>query len=221
MNIHASGGRLGWLLCKRDKIDTPFCFFLFASTLMFHFNNVHRQTVLEGIPSDTKVIQIHACRHLEILRNVPDSVEEIHITHAPNLRTIHPIPSQLRFLELSNTPSLFINSLPSSLRTIDWFDCNPLEMPKIPSSVTNLRIVFDRMPELPNFNFINAYHTQQEMKENIQAINMYFAIEKAQKNMQIFGHELKLKALSPERVKTWLGSEDNPQWELLDSIFGI
>ena len=81
--------------------------------------------------------------------------------------------------------------------------------------------MFDRMPDEPIFTFNSFYDSDEDIQNHREVLNTYFAKEKAKKWMSIIGDELRLKAISPERVQRWLGSEENPQWELLDSIFGI
>ena len=189
--------------------------------LMFQFYNQHRVKVLEEIPSNTHTIRIHCCRHLEIIKNIPPSVQEIYISYAPNLRTIQSLPEQLKLLHISFAPYLRINSLPSSLEYLHWYDINPSDFPEIPQTVIDVSIMFDRMPDASLFTFNSFYYSNEQIQECIQNLNKYFVKEKVNKMMTIIGHELRLKAISPERVAKWLGSEENPQWELLDSILGI
>lgn len=171
-------------------------------------------TVIDDIPFNTNTLTISSCLNLKTISYIPPSVETLILFHLPSLKYLPVLPPTLRVLQISNAPSLRMNTLPSSLTHFTWDNClEPYEIPPIPLTLVHLRITFDRMPKEYDFDSCS--------KQQIRIINSYFATEKAKKRMNIIGNELRLKAISPERVAKWLGSEEDPQWELLDSILGI
>ncbi len=183
---------------------------------MFSQSGFDKTKILDSFPKGTLSINLKNFSNLESIRNIPDTVCSIQIENAPKLKSIL-LPPCLGTLILKETPNLKINWLPQeSLTLFCWYDCDPTEMPELPSSIHKGEFIFDTKDGKQGWFRVGLF-TESKLHD----ANLYFVKERAKKRMEVIGQELRIKALSPERVAKWIGEEDNPNWELLDSIFGI
>ena len=169
---------------------------------------------IEEIPSNTTIVCIDTCPNLQKIKSFPASVKRIMLAYLPSLKCLPPLPQNLESIVINGCPQLVVNDFPPHLHTLDWYGFNPYELPMLPYSIKLLDLRSSILPEEFSMIQIMYHDTIMQFNKKIQhaKINRYIDIIKS---------ELLLKAISPERVAKWLGSEEDPQWELLDSILGI
>ena len=181
---------------------------------MYHKANDYKLKSLHSIPEQTKEIELVGCLNLKTIESFPQEVQSIALINLPNLRTLPPLPPHLETLCIIRCPSLQLNSFPPNLHQISWYGYTPYECPSLPDSIRRVDLLSELFPTL-------SVSETMITPEQIDGFNRKLIQQKMSLFLQRIGYELRLKAISPERVAKWIGPEDTPRWDLLDSILGL